>query len=238
MAPVARALADQFRVLEPLQRGSGGEPLTVAQHIVDLNTTIISRCGGARAALIGSSWGAMLALAFAAAHPDRAGPLVLVGCGTFDPQARTRLEENLGARIDAALQRRIDRLATDITDPDERLRKMGDLLLPAYSHDPVTGSLAGVYCDARAHRETWGDMLHLQAEGTYPAAFSAISSPVLMLHGAVDPHPGTMIRDSLTPSIPHLEYHEWQRCGHYPWLERHAMEEFFELLKAWLKKQC
>ncbi len=30
----------------------------------------------------------MLGLAFAAAHPVEAGPIVLVGCGTFDPVAR------------------------------------------------------------------------------------------------------------------------------------------------------
>jgi len=234
MAPVARALADDFRVLEPFQSGSGDELLTVARHISDLHTLLKSRCGTARAALVGSSWGAMLALAFAAAHPDSAGPLVLIGCGTFDAVARARLDENLAHRIDEELQRRIDRLTTDIPDPDERLRAIGDLLLPAYSYNAVTDSLEGVYCDAYAYRETWGDMLHLQAEGAYPAAFAAISSPVLMLHGAADPHPGEMIRDSLTPSIPHLEYHEWRRCGHYPWLERDVKDDFFEVLSGWL----
>jgi len=92
-----------------------------------------------------------------------------------------------------------------------------------------------VSCDARAYRETWKDMLCAQDAGTYPAAFTAISSPVLMLHGADDPHPGTMIRDSLVPHIPHLEYREWPRCGHYPWLEREAREEFFRAMTTWLR---
>jgi len=33
MAPVARGLADSFRIVEPFQRGSGGEPLSVARHM-------------------------------------------------------------------------------------------------------------------------------------------------------------------------------------------------------------
>jgi pimeloyl-ACP methyl ester carboxylesterase len=74
--------------------------------------------------------------------------------------------------------------------------------------------------DIRAHDETWRDMMRLQSDGTYPAAFSAIESPVLMLHGAYDPHPGKMIYDSLRPFIRQLEYREWERCGHSPWLER------------------
>ena len=36
MAPVARVLADSCRVLEPFQRPSGGEPLSVARHVEDL----------------------------------------------------------------------------------------------------------------------------------------------------------------------------------------------------------
>ena len=55
-----------------------------------------------------------------------------------------------------------------------------------------------------------------------------------MLHGAADPHPGLMIRASLEPYLPQLEYHEWERCGHYPWLERAVRDEFFSVLRAWL----
>src|SRR5882672_2712922 len=90
MAPVARELADSFRVLEPFQRGSGGEPLSVARHVADLRE-LISLKGGERPLIVGHSWGAMLALAHAAAHPDAAGANVLIGCGTFDQTARVRM---------------------------------------------------------------------------------------------------------------------------------------------------
>ena len=40
MAQVARTLADQFRVLEPLQRHSDAEPLTVARHVEDLHKVV------------------------------------------------------------------------------------------------------------------------------------------------------------------------------------------------------
>jgi pimeloyl-ACP methyl ester carboxylesterase len=91
-------------------------------------------------------------------------------------------------------------------------------------------------CDARAHRETWDDMMRLQDQGVYPASFAAIRAPVLMLHGTVDPHPGQMIRDSLQRYLPQLEYREWRRCGHCPWLERAVWQEFFTVLREWLLK--
>ncbi len=78
-------------------------------------------------------------------------------------------------------------------------------------------------------------MLRCQEEGLYPAAFAAIESPVLMLHGAYDPHPGRMIRDSLRPYLPQLEYREWENCGHSPWRQPEVREEFFEVLRNWLQ---
>ncbi len=237
MAPVARGLADKFRVLEPFQRGSGEEPLTVARHIADLHELVKQHCDNERPALVGSSWGAMLALAYAAAHPHSAGSLVLIGCGTFDRAARQRLDATLDERMDETLRRRLEHLADDSPNPDERLRTMGDLVLPVYSCALVTTDQEIEACDARAHHETWQDMARLQDEGVYPSAFTAISVPVLMVHGAVDPHPGQMVRASLQPHIPQLEYLEWQRCGHYPWLEKAVRSEFFAVLRGWLTRQ-
>jgi pimeloyl-ACP methyl ester carboxylesterase len=78
MATMARELASVFRVLETLQRGSGGDTLTVADHVADLREVVRSQASDARPAVVGFSWGATLALAFAAAHPDLVGPLVLI----------------------------------------------------------------------------------------------------------------------------------------------------------------
>jgi pimeloyl-ACP methyl ester carboxylesterase len=237
MAPVARGLADAFRVFEPFQRGSGDEPLTVARHVADLHEWVEGCCEGARPALVGHSWGAMLALAYAAAHPGCAAALVLVGCGTFDLAARDRLRTIRQERMDDDLRRRMARLPEEFPDPDERLRVLGDLTQSLDSYDLVSTEGEKGACDMRAHQETWEDMVRLQAEGVYPAAFSAIKAPVLMLHGAVDPHPGPMIRASLEPHLPQLEYLEWERCGHYPWLERAVREEFFAVLHSWLARQ-
>jgi pimeloyl-ACP methyl ester carboxylesterase len=179
----------------------------------------------------------MLALAYAAAHPGSAGPLVLIGCGTFDPAARARLQAIREGRMDDGQRRRLERLPEEFPDPDERLRVMADLILQLCSYELVTTDQEVEACDARAHHETWEDMVRLQEEGVYPAAFSAVDAPVLMLHGAFDPHPGRMIRASLEPHLPQLEYHEWERCGHYPWLEKAVRDEFFAVLYEWLSQR-
>jgi pimeloyl-ACP methyl ester carboxylesterase len=237
MAPVARGLADWFRVLEPLQRRSGGELLTVAGHVADLHQLIEARCGDERPALVGHSWGAMLALAYAAAHPGQAAALALIGNGTFDPVARAHLHATVEQRLDDGLRRRLARLEQEVPDPDERLGAMGRLIMPLYSYELLPSREEDDLFDGRGHEETWQDMVRLQKEGVYPAALAAIKAPVIMLHGAFDPHPGQMIRESLQPYLPQLEYHEWERCGHYPWQERAVRDEFFTLLREWLGRQ-
>jgi len=229
MAPVARGLAPRFRVLEPFQRGSADGPTSVAGHVDDLERLIDTRCADETPALVGSSWGAMLALAHAAAHPRRRTPLVLIGCGTFDRAAREVFRANLDARGVSTLRPE--------GPGDEDLAAFARRLAPAYSHDLLTDELELEPCDARANRDTWDDMLRLQDEGVYPSALASITAPVLMLHGAVDPHPGPLVRDSLLPWLPQLEYRELERCGHYPWLERGARDEFFALLREWLARR-
>jgi pimeloyl-ACP methyl ester carboxylesterase len=234
-AGLARGLADSFRVIEPWQRGSGGEPLTVARHEADLHELVQAFHEETSPAIVGESWGAMLALSYAASHPESAGPLVLVGCGTFDPEARARIREILDERMNDDLRSRLENLEREYPDPGERLRHQFELIRPLYDYDPVPEEPEETEAfDHRAHTETWNDMVRLQEAGVYPAAFAAITSPVLMLHGDYDPHPGKMIYQSLEPFIPHLEYREFRQCGHSPWRERNAKEEFFGAIKEFL----
>ena len=236
MAPLGRRLAEaSFRVLEPFQRRSGGEPLSVHRHVSDLAKFLTAEAPGSVPAIVGHSWGAMLALCFGCQFPELASPLVLVGCGTFDETTRAEYKVRVATRTHGNIESKLERISTGVEDPDERLRCIGDLLLPVYSHTPTVRTLEGIRCDAAGHLESWKDMLRLQAEGTLPARFSAIRSPVLMLHGADDPHPGPMIFTSLDPHLRHLEYREIESCGHYPWLESKAGPEFGESLVSWLR---
>lgn len=232
MAPVAAALSDAWRVLEPWQRGSGGEPLTVARHVADLAEVIACRAPGSRPAILGASWGAMLALAYAAAHPDDAGPLILVGCGTFDPVARAELQRVIAERMDDGIRTRLREV--EALAPDERLRAEVRVEAPIYSYDVSCFPHEEDRIDAQALQESWGDMVKLQDEGVYPEVFRRITVPVLMIHGDFDPGPGKLIFENLKPFIPHLEYREIKRCGHYPWLEKYAADAFYAIVREWL----
>jgi len=131
------------------------------------------------------------------------------------------------------LAARHERLAAEFPDPDQRLAAAGRLFGALYAAGPLIDDPADADApppDARGHTETWNDMLRLQAEGVYPAAFAAIAAPVVMLHGDFDPHPGRMIAESLRPHLPRLQYVEIAAAGHEPWRERRNRERFLALL--------
>jgi len=237
VAPIAERLGARWHVLEPFQRPSGGRPLTVAAHVRDLDDLISDRCGDCRPVLVGHSWGAMLALAYGAAHPVAAASLVLIGCGTFSPATRAVFEARVDARLTSADRASLALIEQNERDAGRRLAAVGRLMTQVYACDlDVDGDGEGIApVDAQAHEETWADMVRLQGAGVYPAAFSAIAVPVLMLHGEADPHPGALIRDELRAHLPQLEYRELPTCGHSPWRERQARRAFFEALETWIQ---
>jgi len=234
VAPVARRLAAEYRVWEPLQRGSSGEPLTVKKHIEDLYAVARESDEGRAPLIVGHSWGAMLGLACAAEHPDCARGIVLVGCGTFDVEARRQMHEERSRRMRNDPAARAERWTETDPSTDAQLKALGRLYLKIDSVDLIPHADETVGFDHRAYYETWEDMLSLQRAGVYPAALAAVRQPVLMIHGDADPHPARATRERLAAVIPQLEYRELARCGHYPWLERSAREEFYEVLVGWL----
>jgi pimeloyl-ACP methyl ester carboxylesterase len=237
LEPVGRELADRFRVLETAERRAppspDEEPLSVASHVADLRALLRARARPDKPFLIGHSSGAIIALAYAAAHPATVRGVVLVGCATMGESARTAFRAALQVRLDATARAAL-RAADAVPDRDEALRRRASALLPAYSVDLLTTHTAMAYVDARGHDQTWADMLRLQAFGEHPAAFRRIRAPVVMLHGEEDPHPGKLIRESLQAVLPGLEYIGLPKCGHYPWLERAARERFYTELRRWL----
>lgn len=237
---LAKLLAKDFRVLEPLQRRAGLLPLTVERHVEDL-----AEVAPARVAIVGHSWGAMLALSYAAKYPERVTRMMLVGVGTYSEAGRAELHKTLMARLGETGMMEVERLqrelknAKDVEVRDKVLRNLGGAfsLIESYELVDVQESeREELPADARGHDETWQDVLRLQSSGLEPARFSAITAPVMLLHGDTDPHPGALTRDLLRGYLPQLEYLELERCGHEPWREKYARETFLATLRIWLNR--
>lgn len=242
MFPVAHALKNQFRIIEPLQRTSGESPLSVESHVDDLRDALKDIVTRESLSIVGHSWGAMLALTYAARHPESIDRIILIGCGTFDEHARNVYQANLENRTDPETKQRIERIRSCLDEEKSRTRrnelfgKFGSIMTRLQAFDPIEAppALEAPTFDEQGHHETWNDALALQKQGVQPAEFSNIRVAVIMIHGREDPHPGRLVRKSLEPYLKDFQYQELPNCGHTPWIERGAREAFYDLLSSCL----
>jgi proline iminopeptidase len=231
LGPLAAMLEDRFTVLRYDQRGSGRSsvtgPVTMAAMIDDLEALRLSLRAEAWIAG-GHSFGANLALAYAAAHPARVRALLYVSGTGIDPAwhgeyVARRLERLARAeRLEfARLRADLPNLAGPAADAARRrlreLSRLADVVdpcclerIPDFSDHPVSEA---VNVSLGAEWEA------LPATPGFRAAVAAIPAPALLLHGADDPRPARFVED-LARSLPRAEFDLLPDCGHWPWIEQ------------------
>jgi pimeloyl-ACP methyl ester carboxylesterase len=187
---------------------------------------VLDHVGWGRAWLIGHSWGGLLAMHIAVAHPDRVRGLVLFDTlGALPDGGRAALSANLVARLRseerAALDELVARQETGDDDPT-LVAQMLTALWPSYSY--VHGNvlpprplrlevpLSGVPDTMASVEDHW-------AAGTLERGLPALDMPTLLLHGVADPLPASASVDTAA-LIPGARLELVERSGHFPWLER------------------
>src|SRR5262245_23270506 len=104
--PVADFIPGSFRRIFLEQRGTGrsravpivSENMTVREVVEDLEA-LRMHLWQERLFLVGHSWGGMLAMAYAAAYPDRVDRLILIDSGGPTLEYTTWFSENINARL-------------------------------------------------------------------------------------------------------------------------------------------
>jgi pimeloyl-ACP methyl ester carboxylesterase len=234
MAPVARELATEWGVLEPLQTadsldGQVEELRAVLDEHADLPVT-----------LIGSSWGAMLGYIVAARYPAHVRKLILVGSGVYEARYAAGIEQTRLDRLSEAERARALELMELLERPDTAdksllMNEMGRIYTKADAYDPLTLDTEGLDAQYEMLVRVWSDAEALRASGELLALGKHIACPVLALHGDYDPHPAAGVREPLSSVVRDFRFVLLAHCGHLPWIERQARDEFFRMLRAELR---
>lgn len=232
LAPLAALLDGEFTVARFDQRGCGRStgrdgPFTIEQAVDDMDQ-VRAALGFSRWAVAGHSWGAELALRYAARHPQQTTAVAYiagVGAGNgFKDAHVAELNRRLGPDRDrwAALSAIPD---ADRTPAEERERCLLQWRTD-FSPGPDAAGHAlalwetrppGAVINTAANRKLWQD------RGTEDLRLAAarITCPVTMIFGNDDPRPWTA-SDSLLAALPHAGRTVLRDAGHAPWAERPA----------------
>lgn len=224
MSPYEQLADDGLRVVSYDQRGSGrsGAPedgeYGLDAQVADLDA-VRAATGAQQVALLGQSWGGLVAMAYAAAHPDRVRALALVGSMPADLEEFHRGQEAFTARL-RALQS-----AGAVPDPLPEARDGScaalDAVLPVYAADParVPEEPPGVRCTPTTSVATYEDALDPRRIDRVAQDLRGFTGPAVAVAGAQDVF-GWL--DAVVARVPGAQRRAIPGAGHLVVLEQPA----------------
>jgi len=242
MAPVGRELASGWGVLEPIQTATSLEGQTkelknILEEDADLPVT-----------LVGFSWGAWLSYILAARFPDLVRRLILVGSGPFEEEYVKSIGEQRSRRLGEKEREEFENIVNLLNEPttkdkDKHLRRLGQLASKTDTYEPITNGAdkdrvsESTRCSGQIYQQVWKEASKLRASGELLELGKHIKCPVVAIHGDYDPHPAEGVQKPLSSVLKSFRFVMIRNCGHKPWIERKAKEEFFRVLKEELRSK-
>lgn len=230
MTPVARELAADRGVLEPIQTAA-----TLRGQIDELRSACEAH-GDLPLVLVGFSWGAWLGYLLAAQYPWLVKKLVLVSSGPYEERYAADIDEVRRSRLSAADRAETEALAAVLDDGtaeqgDQAFVRFGTLMGKAAAYDPLPDSGDPVDVRADIYAGVWPAAAALRRSGGLLQLGGRIECPVVAIHGSDDPHPAAGVQEPLSGVLRDFRFVLLEECGHKPWSERRARDSFYRILR-------
>ncbi len=235
MAPVAREIASDLGVIEPLQSAN-----TIEGQVIELRG-ILEKNAMLPCTLVGYSWGAWLSFILAARYPSMVRKLILVSSGPFEEKYARDIMKTRLDRLASEEKKEIHSILEAFNDVgssnmDEKMARFGQLISKADTYDPIPHDNEVVETQYEILRNVWTEAAELRRTGRLLTLATEINCPVTAIHGDYDPHPAQGVENPLSRSLKGFRFILIKKCGHTPWLEKQARAEFFSILREELKK--
>jgi proline iminopeptidase len=242
MTPVGDFLPADYRRVFLEQRGTGrSRPATLAPESLTLQTVVADlealrqHLKQDRLFLVGHSWGGMLAMAYAAAHPDRIDRMILIGPGGPTLEFAQWFPDNIRMRLrpeDLEAERSWDNAEKRGIDADKAALEGIRAITPGYFFDREKGlAFAKQLIDGTVHVKV-NQLLFEDMAKHYDSrpGLQKLERPVLIVQGHQDPV-GDKTAEDIHAAIKTSVLTYINKCGHFPWLEqpdafRKAIAEF------------
>jgi proline iminopeptidase len=231
MLPVAQFLPSGYRSVAFEQRGTGRSrpqpfdlaTLTIRIVVEDLEALRV-RLQQDRLTLLGHSWGGMLAMAYAAAHPDHVDRLILVGSGGPTLEFQQWFGDNIEARLrpeDLELRQHWLAAAKNGVDSEKASIEALRAIVPGYFFDRKAGlTFASGFKAGQLHPDV-NEQLFADMRKHYDSreGLKNLKRPVLIIHGHQDPI-GDKTAEDISALIAGSRLVYINRSGHFPWIEQ------------------
>jgi proline iminopeptidase len=221
------------------QRGGGRSPLPRdvpagwREHVADLEA-LRSHWHLERVTLLGYSWGGLLAVLYALAHPERVARLALVCPAPITARWRDQFQATFTARMAEpavrAARATLDASGLRESDPETYRRRAFALSVAGYFRDPARAALLTPFrVTQRTHDAVWKSLGAYDLRDEIRTVLGDHPPPALVVAGRDDPLPLEAARE--LAALLHVPLTELP-TGHAPHVE--ATEAFVRVLDGFL----
>ena len=230
IAPVAREMASTTGILEPLQTKD-----SVAKQIEEL-ADVLKGHVELPVTLIGWSWGAILSYLTTARYPALVRKLILIGTPALEPESAPDLTQVWLDRLPEKERVKFLSLEDFVYggvegDKSASLGKFFRLIARAELYDPMPYKDETLEYQPDINMAVGLELHKLLASRKLLRLGKQITCPVVAIQGDYDPRPAAAVKEPLARVLKDFKFILLQKCGHYPWLERYARDEFFRVLR-------
>lgn len=225
VAPVAKELSQTHGVLEPLQTKA-----SIDEQLNELKS-VLQEHGALPLTLIGYSWGAWLSFIFAARNPSFVKKLILASSGPFEASYAATI---MKTRLSRLTEKELLEIEA-VLDPSNKDKiavwaKFAKYLPKTDSYNPLVEHEDAFEFQHNIYQSVWPEAVELRKSGQLLALGEKIQCPVVAIHGDYDPHPAEGVQKPLSNILKNFRFILLKNCGHKPWIEQYAHEEFYKIL--------
>lgn len=227
MKPIAEHLKSRYKAILFDQRGTGRSTLTAYDATTLEHKKLVADLEALRRALkvdkltlVGHSWGGILSMLYASAHPDRVESLLLIDAGGPTPASVAKFTANHTARMTAEDNAKLAEWYGKInTDHKRAILEITKARTPPYFHDRAN---ALAFADALTEdsfndKAFWAIIGQIDAKFDLREGLKAVKAPVLVIHGQSDPlESAEEVRDAFA----NARLVMIDDAGHFPWAEQ------------------
>jgi pimeloyl-ACP methyl ester carboxylesterase len=236
MKPIAEELANEFGLLEPLQTEN-----SVQRQIEELKK-VIEKNASYPVYLIGWSWGAWLSYLLTAQFPKLIKKLILVSSGPFEASYADQIMKTRLERLSIQEKNRVKEIISLLQDEkanDEVFKEFGSLMDKADSFHPIPheekDDLDMSEFGSNIYERVWPEAAEMRKSGKLIEEGKKITCPVVAIQGDYDSHPSEGVNKPLSKVLKDFRFILLKNCGHHPWYEMDAKDNFYEIIRKELR---
>jgi len=232
LAPLARKLSETAGILEILNSAK-----SIKGQLFEIYEEVIRHCD-LPMIMVGHSWGAWLSWIFTSKYQSLVKKLILIGSPPFEAKYASEIQTTRLKRLEENNQQSLSDYLQKLgshNDNDSLFEKTGKLISKADTLDPISDENLVLEYQYNVFKAVWKEAEALRKSGELLDLGKNISCPVVDIHGNYDPHPFQGVHQPLTKMLKDFKMHIIDKCGHYPWNEMQAVDDFYRVLTAAIK---